>query len=146
MGLGDLVAAEDCCRKLIAIASDQAWPWAMLSEIALRRKDGDAALAHAERAVTLGPKLVLARAMHAKCLLQRGEYAAALAAAESGARIERAPAEALDGLGAVFGMLGRHRQALSLFRRAVVADANVPQFLFNLAATERILGELRNNT
>ncbi|MEI9982198.1 MAG: sulfotransferase, partial [Aliidongia sp.] len=38
-------------------------------------------------------------------------------------------------------MLGRHHQARELFRRATEAAPQVPQFLFNLAASERMLGE-----
>lgn len=143
LAAGDLSAAEAQCRKLIALEPDGARPWAMLSEIALRRNESDAALANAEQAVRLEPELVLARVMHAKALLRRGDYGRALAAAEAGECIADAPPEALDGLGAIFGMLGRHQRALGFFERATaLTRGTVPQFLFNLAATERILGRL----
>lgn len=138
---GDLVSAERHCRSALATAPGTSWPWAMLSEIALRRNDVEAALAAARKAAALDPDLMLARVMLAKSLLQRGDYAAALAAAEAAMAIERAPPEALDGLGAIFGLLGKHRQAQSLFHRATVAAPGVPQFEFNLAASERMLGE-----
>lgn len=141
LAAGDLAAAEQACRRLVEAAPGDAWPWTMLSELALRRRDGEAALAHASRAVALAPRLLLAHVLLAKTLLQRGEPARALDAAEAAAAIEDAPAEALDGLGAIFGMLGRHRQAQGLFRRAVAAAPAAPQFQFNLAATERMLGE-----
>ncbi|MEI9982267.1 MAG: hypothetical protein WDN69_03045, partial [Aliidongia sp.] len=67
----------------------------MLSEIALRRRDVEAALAHARQAVTLAPGLLLGHVMLAKTLLQRGEPARALATAEAAASITDAPAEAL---------------------------------------------------
>jgi Flp pilus assembly protein TadD len=141
LAAGDLAAAEGQCRRIVATAPGDAWPWTLLSEIALRRNDGAAALASASQAVKLDPRLLLGHVMLAKSLLQRGDYAPALAAAEAGAAIAVAPPEALDGLGAVFGMLGRHRRALELFRRANAAAPAAPQFLFNLAATERMLGE-----
>jgi tetratricopeptide (TPR) repeat protein len=141
LAAGDLAAAEQACRSLAEAVPGDAWPWTMLSELALRRRDAEAALAHASRAVTLAPKLLLAHVLLAKTLLQRGEPARALATADAAAAIEEAPAEALDGLGAIFGMLGRHRQAQALFRRAVAAAPAAPQFQFNLAATERMLGE-----
>ena len=141
LAAGDLAAAESHCRQIAATAPGDAWPWALLSEIALRRRYGAAALAHARQAVALDPLLLLGHVMLAKCLLQGGDYAQARAAAEAGAQIAAAPAEALDGLGAVFGMLGQHRRALDLFRRAHAAAPDAGQFLFNLAATERMLGE-----
>jgi Tfp pilus assembly protein PilF len=139
---GDLAAAETLCRRLGDADPHAAWPWTMLSEIALRRGDPDAALAHATRAVRLGPQMPLAHAMLAKTHLQRGEHADALAAADAGAAVPNAPAEAIDALGGVFGLLGRHQRALALFGRAVALRPQAPQALFNLAATERMLGAL----
>jgi tetratricopeptide (TPR) repeat protein len=139
---GDLDAAERLCRNMIAARPADAWPWTLRSEIALRLNQREAAVACAREAVRLDPRLLLAHVMHARSLLQQGDYAAALAAAEAAGGIETAPAEALDALGAVFGMLGRHHRALALFRRVVAARPDLPQFLFNLAATERMLGLL----
>jgi Tfp pilus assembly protein PilF len=137
---GDLASAESRCRNLIAADPSDAWPWTMLGEIALRRGDGEAALGHARKAVALDPKLLLGHVMLAKCLLQRGDYVEALAAAEAAATIASAPAVALDGLGAIFGLLGKHDKAQRLFRRATAAAPGMPQFEFNLAASERMLG------
>lgn len=141
---GDLAAAENACRK-IAI-SDRAYPWAltMLSEIGLCRNDTKKALANAELAVSLNPSLVLGYILQAKCLLRAGEFSRALTVAHAGARISTAHAEELDGLGAIFGMLGKHREALDFFKRATSSVRHIPQFLFNRAATERILGELEH--
>jgi|HubBroStandDraft_1064217.scaffolds.fasta_scaffold00015_87 hypothetical protein len=142
LAAGDLAGAEAQCRRILSAAPGDALVWALASEIALRGKKGDEALASARRAVEADPLLLLGHVMQAKALVHRGDWAGALAAAETAARIARGPAEALDGLGAIFGMLGRHRQALSWFRRATADAPAVPQFLFNLAATERILGDL----
>lgn len=77
-----------------------------------------------------------------KCLFFSGDAGQALAAAENAARIVGDAPEALDALGAIFGLLERHDRALGLFRRAVAARPDVPQHLFNLAATERMTGML----
>lgn len=142
LAAGDTATAERLCRSLAATDPHDAWPWTMLSDIALRRGDGDAGLAHASEALRLAPQMLLAHVMLAKAHLQRGEQVAALAAAARGERVPNAPAEALDGLGAVLGLLGRHERALALFRRAVALQPRSPQLLFNLAATERMLGAL----
>jgi tetratricopeptide (TPR) repeat protein len=138
----DLASAEQLCRAIVTAEPKNVLPWTLLCEIALRRNDGRTALSCAEQAVRLDPNHLLARVVHAKTCLILGDLAAALETAEAGERIGNAPAEALDGLGAIFGMLGRHRKALDLFRRAVAARPGMPQFLFNLAATERMLGAL----
>src|SRR5207302_5822162 len=77
-----------------------------------------------------------------KCLFLSGEAGRALAAAEAASKnINGAPA-ALDALGAIYGLLGLHDRAADLFRRAVAARPDVSQYLFNLAATERMIGML----
>src|SRR6202022_4387102 len=43
---------------------------------------------------------------------------------------------------AIFGLLGLHQKAKQLFLRAAAARSDVPQYLFNLAATERMTGAL----
>lgn len=142
LAAGDAAMAEQLCRAVAAADPHDAWPWTMLSEIALRRGDGAAGLAHASEAVRLAPHMLLAHVMLAKAHLQRGDQVAALAAAATGERVRNAPAEALDGLGAVLGLLGQHQRALALFRRAVALQPRSPQPLFNLAATERMIGAL----
>jgi tetratricopeptide (TPR) repeat protein len=94
------------------------------------------------RAVALSPDNRLAHILLAKCLFIAGEPAAALAAAEAASSKVGFSPEALDALGAMFGLLGQHERALNLFHRAVAARPTVPQYLFNLAATERMLGML----
>ena len=47
-------------------------------------------------------------------------------------------------LGAIFGLLGLHQRAADLFHRAVAVRPQVPQYLFNLAATERMTGLLQD--
>src|SRR5262249_41402097 len=102
----------------------------------------DAAIKCAERAVALLPDDPLAHILQAKCLLVSGATAAARRAAESAAQRVGTKAEALDALGAIFGLLGQHVRARQLCQRAVTARPQVPQYLFNLAAAERTLGHL----
>jgi tetratricopeptide (TPR) repeat protein len=142
LATGDVAATEQLCMALVKTAPGNACAWALLAETALLRDRPDAALVCAHRAVALAPSDAIARIMQAKTLFSVGEIAEALEACEAAAPLAAADPEALDSLAALCGLLGRHRQALDLSRRAVAACPGEAQFLFNLAATERMLGLL----
>ncbi len=137
---GDLPTTETLCRQLIGIAPRDPRPWNLLAETAVRRNRPDAAHAAAERAVSLAPHDPMALLIRAKCLTLAGDRRKATEAALAVLVCKRLPVPVLDGLGAVFGMLGQHDRALDLFRRAVIAEPGNPQFLYNLAASERMTG------
>lgn len=139
---GDLATAERICQEVLAVTPDNGSAWAVLTETALQRGRPDAAIVCANRAVALTPGDPIAHIMRAKCLFQAGEAREALAAAEAAAKTVGSSPTALDALGAIFGLLGLHQQAADLARRAVVARPDVAQYLFNLAATERMTGML----
>lgn len=145
---GELSTAERICREVLSAAPAAGGAWALLTETALLRQRPQAAIVCANRAVALTPDDPIAHIMRAKCLLYSGAPGQALAAAETAAKIvgavprARETPEALDALGAIFGLLGRHQRAADLFRRAIAARPDVAQYLFNLAATERMMGLL----
>jgi len=139
---GDLATAELICKDVLAHAPANGGAWTLLTETALQRGRLDAAIVSANRAVALCPRDPVAHVLQAKCLLQSGEAQAALAAAEAAARVVGTAPAALDALGAIFGQLGLHDRAEELFQRAVTARPDVPQYVFNLAATERMTGRL----
>jgi tetratricopeptide (TPR) repeat protein len=139
---GDLRSAERLCASAVAADPGQGWAWFLLTETALLRERVDAAIKCAERAVALLPEDPLGYILQAKCLLATGEAAAARHSAESAAQLVGTAPEALDALGAIFGLLGQHARALELCQRAVAARPQVAQYRFNLAATERMLGHL----
>jgi tetratricopeptide (TPR) repeat protein len=139
---GDLETAERICSELLARVPDHGTAWALLTETALQRGRPEAAIICANRAVALMPKDPIALVLRAKCLFVTGDAREALEAAEAAANlIDNAP-ETLDACGAIFGLLGLHQRAKQLFLRAVAARPDVPQYLFNLAATERMTGSL----
>ncbi|HEY6254852.1 MAG TPA: sulfotransferase [Xanthobacteraceae bacterium] len=139
---GDVATTERICAQVLAGAPQDGGAWALLTETALQRGRPDAAIVCANRAVALTPEDPIAHILRAKCLLVSGEAGAALAAAETASTIIGSAPAALDALGAIFGLLGLHHRAAELFRRAVVACPDMPQYLFNLAATERMTGML----
>ena len=139
---GDVATAERICSEVLARAPDDGTAWALLTETALQRGRPDAAIVCANRAVALMPKDAIALILRAKCLFISGEARGAFEAAEAASgMIDNGP-ETLDALGAIFGLLGLHHRAKQFFLRAVAARPDVPQHLFNLAATERMTGAL----
>jgi tetratricopeptide (TPR) repeat protein len=139
---GDLSTAERICADVLASSPEDGRAWTLLTETALRRDRPDAAIVCANRAVALTPNDPIAHILRAKCLFFSGEAREALRAAETASKIAGAAPEALDALGAIFGLLGLHKRAAELLRRAVAARPGVSQYLFNLAATERMTGML----
>jgi Flp pilus assembly protein TadD len=139
---GDVATSERICAQVLAGAPEDAGAWLLLTETALQRGRPDAAIVCANRAVALTPEDPIAQTLLAKCLFLSGEAGQALAAAETAAKIVGRAPEALDALGAIFGLLGIHDRAADLLRRAVAGRPDVPQYLFNLAATERMIGML----
>ena len=140
---GDLAAAERICAKVLAAGTpDDGTAWALLTETALLRGRADAAIVCADRAVGLLPKDPLAHVLRAKSRFAHGESRPALEAAEAAAAMVDNDPATLDALGAIFGLLGRHQRAKEFFVRAVAIRPNVQQYLFNLAATERMTGAL----
>ena len=139
---GDIAATERICAQILACDASDGAAWSLLTETALQRGRHDAAIVCAERAVALNDRDPIPQILRAKCLFLSGRAREALEAAEAAATMVGTAPEALDALGAIFGLLGRHGRAKSLFSRAIAARADVPQYLFNLAATERMTGEL----
>ena len=139
---GDVATAERICSKLVARSADHGGAWALLTETALQRGRPDAAIVCADRAVALMPKDPIPLILRAKCLFVSGEARRAFEAAEAASKLVGNAPEALDACGAIFGLLGIHKKAMEFFRRAVTARPGVPQYLFNLAATERMTGAL----
>jgi tetratricopeptide (TPR) repeat protein len=137
---GDLSAAERCCAAVLAASPEDGRAWTLLTETALLRERPDAAIVCADRAVAFSPRDPIAHIVRAKCLISSGEAGQARNAAEMASQLIGTAPEALDALGAIFGLLGQHQRAAALFRRAVAARPDVPQYLFNLAATERMTG------
>jgi tetratricopeptide (TPR) repeat protein len=139
---GDLSTAEQVCKAVLAKAPDTGGVWTVLTETALARGRLDAAIVSAKRAVALLPRDPIAHILQAKCLFLSGEVGDALTVAERASKLVGRSPEAVDALGAIFGLLGFYERALDLCRRAAAARPNVSQYLFNLAATERMMGLL----
>lgn len=139
---GDVSSTETICAKVLAGNPSDWRAWALLTETALLRDRLDAATASAERAVALVPTNPIAVVLRAKCLFVKGDARQANATTEVAASHAGEEPDALDAVGAMFGLLGLQQRAREFFRRAVALKPGVPQYLFNLAAAERMIGAL----
>src|SRR5215472_7371110 len=100
---------ERICAQVLAADIDDWMAWCLLTETALQRARYDAAIVCADRAVRLAPRQAIPLILRAKCLFLSGDSREALAAADAAAERVGAAADALDALGAMFGLLGLHR-------------------------------------
>jgi len=139
---GDIAATERICAGILADNADDWAAWSLLTETALQRGRHDAAIVCADRAVRLAPVSAIPLILRAKCLYLGGDSREAFSAAEEAAERAGTEPDTLDALGAIFGLLGLHGRAREFFIRAIEARPGVPQYLFNLAATERMSGAL----
>jgi tetratricopeptide (TPR) repeat protein len=139
---GDIAATERICGELLSSTPGDWTVWALLTETALLRGRHDAAIVSADRAVALAPGHPITLVLRAKCLFLSGETRKACETTEAAAKNVGTAPDALDAVGAMFSLLGLQHRAREFFQRAVARRPDVPQYLFNLAAAERMIGAL----
>ncbi len=141
----DLAGAERLCRSIIGIAPALAGPWIILGDIELRRRRPDAALVWADKAIAVEPRNAYGYLVRCKCLVAASRLKDAFETAKIAVGIKDCPPPALDEFGMIFSQLGRHKEILSCFSRAVAGDPNNAKYLYNLAVAERTFGELESS-
>ena len=127
---------------MLARAPDNGTAWALLTETALQRGRVEAAIVCADRAVAFMPKDPIALILRAKCLFVSGEAAGALEAAEAASKMIGSAPKRWTHVARSSASWGYTKERRNLFLRAVAARPDVPQYLFNLAATQRMTGVL----
>jgi tetratricopeptide (TPR) repeat protein len=100
------------------------------------------ALAHAERATAGARACLPAHGFLASVLLKLGRAADAEEVISRAIELKAGDGDAYDGLAFVSMALGRHQRANELYRRATQAAPRDPRFWYNLACSERSLGQL----
>ncbi len=100
------------------------------------------ALPLAERAVVDARTCLPAHGFLASLLLQLGRAGDAERAVSTALNLGSGGAEAYDGLAYVSMLLDRHDRANVLYRRAAELSPDVPRYWYNLACSERSLGNL----
>ncbi len=102
----------------------------------------EAALSFAERAVAGASRCLPAHGFLASVLLRLGRTADAEQVIAGALELAPGVADAYDGLAFVSMVLGRHERANRLYRRATELAPGEPRFCYNLACSERSLGNL----
>jgi tetratricopeptide (TPR) repeat protein len=100
------------------------------------------ALPLAERAVAGTNRCLPSHGMLAAILLQLGRATDATAIITRAAELDTGIADAYDGLAYVSLALGWHERANDFYRRATTLEPKEPRFWYNLACSERSLGNL----
>jgi tetratricopeptide (TPR) repeat protein len=95
-----------------------------------------------QRAVECAPADPAALIRYGQCLARLGRRTEALAVAQAAAALRLDTAALADGLGTLLTLCDEPARALPLFQCAVTAAAGNPDYLFNLATAQRMVGEL----
>ncbi len=139
---GRISEAQQLAEALLTQCPQFDNAWFLLSLIYQRLDRTSDALQIIARALLLAPNCVHYRAQRCALLLKLGNFSQALLEAEKTLTLGVKDAWSQDILGVVLSTLDEHALALPLFAKACEQQPNNPQFLYNLASTERVCGEL----
>ena len=141
MNAGRLKQAVAACRELNESFPGFAEGWYVASELALKFPNPDKALEYIDRSLQLQANNPLFRIHKAHCLLYAGRRSHALTLLTQLASENPESAPVLAGLGGLYTRLGDHQNAALYYERAVAKSPNNALYHFNLASTQRFLGE-----
>ncbi len=130
------------CEQLTGQHPEFVPGWAAATEFFLRTSNPSRALEMAEQAIRLKPGDINLMLLHARCLTEGGKTALALSAIESLRNVGALSAAQHNELGMLLARVDDHRAAQHHYRQAVAAQPTEVEFLFNLATSQRFLGEI----
>lgn len=139
---GDLAQAEKIVRDLIANQPGQPEPWHMLSLVEAKAGRVAGALNCIRRAQEIDPSNRVFRLQEGQYLASMGLRAEALAVASALCDQVLERAEYNDALGNIFALCDEPLRAIPFFRRAVMQAPRRAPYLYNLAAVQRMAGEI----
>ena len=137
--------AHAACVDVLRNDADCAPAWCALSRVFLHANRPAEALRASEEACRRAPEDPGFRIQQGLCLAAAGRIEAARKVAETAAArvtAQNVEPELLSNLGSLFSACEAHQQALPCFQRAAEASPHRGDFLFNLATTQRALGDL----
>jgi hypothetical protein len=141
MNAGRLKQAVAACRELNESFPGFAAGWYVASELALKFPNPDKALEYINRGLQLEANNPLFKIHKAHCLLFAGQRSDALTLATQVASEKPDNAPVLAGLGGLYTRLGNHQNACEYYERAVARAPDNALYHFNLASTQRFLGD-----
>ncbi|MFT7288775.1 MAG: tetratricopeptide (TPR) repeat protein [Halieaceae bacterium] len=136
----DFAGLRELCRKTRAQLPELADAWFLESVAAEALRDMRHALHTVERALALDPHNSEYLVQKARYHAQVNEEQAAMSCCDKSLALGVTAALQLDTLGVVLTRFGDYARAAEVLRQAVAANAEHPQFRFNLAAAEQFLG------
>lgn len=139
---GRLDEAGSAARSLIATDARDYRAWHLLSLVEAKRGRLVEALANIGRAVALEPGDAGLRLQQGQYLIANGQRREALALAGSLAAATLPRADWNDALGTLFTLCDEPSRALPFFRSAVSQAPNDSRYHYNLAAVQRMTGDL----
>ncbi|NND44944.1 MAG: tetratricopeptide repeat protein [Xanthomonadales bacterium] len=139
---GDAQAAVAACQALNRSHPRDAAGWHASSVIALQLGGAPPAFEFINRALEIEPGNPAWTRQQVRCLLALGQRPQALQAFDTLLASPPEDPEALAELALLAGELGRHETARDLYRLATEGDPDNGRLLYNLAATQRFLGNL----
>ena len=122
---------------------DDARGWNLLCEINRERGALMEAAYCAEQAARLTPEIPNYHIQYGRCLVLAGRRGAAIAAADKASQLNPDKAILLDALGSIYSLADEQAKALPFYEQAVEQEADNPDFLYNLAACQRMQGDLQ---
>ena len=116
--------------------------WHLLSNVKSRGGAWQAAILHAERALSLSPSDLGILLQYGQCLVALGRRSEALKIANQVATAKPDRADWNDALGTLFAHCEQPARALAFFERAVQSAPQNAFFIYNLATAQRMTGDL----
>jgi tetratricopeptide (TPR) repeat protein len=142
LAAGRLDEAASAAQALLAANARDHRAWHLLSLVEAKRGRMLEALACIGRAVALEPEDTGLRLQQGQYLIANGQRREALDVAESLAAATLSRADWNDALGTLFALCDEPSRALPFFRAAVGQSPNDGRYHYNLAAIQRMTGDL----
>ena len=139
---GDHRAAHALCLVALRKGEAPAEALFLLALIAAEHHNPAKVLELVDKALSLAPDHLGARAQRARALLAVHRQAEARAEAEATATLDPRDGHVLDTLGVVLSRTGAYQAAAALFRRATVRRPNQADWQYNLGSALQFTGDL----
>ena len=138
----DFQSAGLLCEKVTAQHPDFAEGWVAAAEFFLRVSAPQRALELAQRAIALEPDNTHWMILHARSLMECGKTGDTLALVKKIAVRPGLSPHQHNEIGMLLARIDNHAEAQAHYRRAVSALPDEIEFLFNLATSQRFLGQI----
>jgi tetratricopeptide (TPR) repeat protein len=141
MGQREFQAAGKLCEQVTTEHPGYDAGWIAAAEFFLRVNNPARALEMAQRAVSLAPDNTHWLLQQARCLLECGRTEDAIVATQAIAASRKLTPPQHNELGMLLARVDQHKASQAHYRQAVAALPGETEYLFNLATSQRFLGE-----